>query len=291
MIRVALAASIAFGSALFSHAALADESDAPPPASMDVVQGCVSAHEKARLSSLQEDWAAMREAVSACTSETCPLAIRSDCATWRDDLERVLPTLLVVVERGATGSPVTLELDGQAIELAEPSAPMQTLPGKHRLRFLSPPFAPIEQELSLAKGEKDHVVRVRFGALQGAAAPSTAPAAVSTRSSRPVPWSTIALSGGALAAFATSTALLVSALSKRAEARASCAPVCDTSVRSGIQSRLLLSDLSGGAGLVFAGLAVYTYLERPIVRERVMLAVPGVAFDEHALRLLVQGDF
>jgi hypothetical protein len=185
---------------------------------------------------------------------------------------------------------VTLELDGQAIELAEPSAPIQTLPGKHRLRFLSPPLAPIEQELSLAKGEKDHVVRVRFGAPQGAA-PSTAPAAVPTRSSRPVPWSTIVLSGGALAAFATSTALLVSALSKRAEARASCAPVCDTSVRSAIQSRLLLSDLSGGAGLVFAGLAVYTYLERPIVRERVLLAVPGVAFDEHALRLLVQGDF
>jgi hypothetical protein len=251
------------------------------------VEACVNAHEKARLSIVGEDYAAAQQAVNACAASSCPLALRSDCAAWQSDLERVLPTLLVVIERGASGQPATLVLDGQRIALSEPSVPIQTVPGRHELVIELPPFAPVRQEVTLAKEEKNHLVRVRFAA----DSPPPPPSPPHIQTSRPLPWSTVALSGAAVAAFATSTALLASALSKRADARALCAPVCDESERSEIQSRLLLSDLSAGAGLIFAGLAVYTYWKRPVVSEQVALARPLVAFEPHALSLGLTGAF
>jgi hypothetical protein len=268
-----------------------EPSEAPPAANADEVARCVSAHETAHLSMLGDRWKAARDALALCTDPVCPLAIRGDCLNWRDDLSKLLPTLLVVVERDrASSAPATFELDGQPIELKDENPPIQTEPGAHHLRFTLSPYSPIEQEVTLSKGEQNHLVQVRFSEPEGTAPEPPRPRPMPL-SSRPITWQTITLGGAALAAFATSTTLLVSALTKRSQALDTCAPGCPSSLRKAVESRLLFADITGSAGAILGGFAVYSYVKRPAIRERGLLALPNVALDRHDLQFVFEGNF
>ncbi|HEY3500567.1 MAG TPA: hypothetical protein VGK73_38000, partial [Polyangiaceae bacterium] len=102
----------------------------------DAVASCVETHEAARLSRLGERWLDARAAMNRCADPACPLAIRSDCSAWLEELAAALPTLLVVVERDDDGKePVRLEIDGHALDLPAEIGPIEVLPGPHTLRF------------------------------------------------------------------------------------------------------------------------------------------------------------
>jgi len=88
---------------------------------------------------------------------------------------------------------------------------------------------------------------------------------------RPVPTATIWLAGVALVSFATSGALLTSALSIR-RAADQCADGCPKGQADAIKQQALTADIVGGAGVGAAGLALYSYFTRPGV-----LAVPTTA--------------
>jgi hypothetical protein len=274
----------------------------PTETTTATIEHCVSEHDRARMLRLDEKWMEARAAMGRCSTESCPLAIRSDCRVWLEEVAQAIPTLLIIVERDDDGSrPVLMELDGRPSELAELARPMEVLPGKHRLRFVLDSYAPIESEIVVQKGEKNRLVKVRFARAASSpssmsaapvspssASPSPVPAsplspspvspspplvplvgaagpAVRSESSRPIPLSSYLLAGGALLAATTATALLVSALSMRGDARATCAPVCGSDVRQAIETRLRFADLSGGVGLVLGALSAYTFLSRPVV--------------------------
>jgi hypothetical protein len=142
----------------------------------------------------------------------------------------------------------------------------------------------------LAKGEKNHIERVRFAPPRSDPSPGPAPE-TSGIPTRPVPTSSYWLAAGAVAAFATSTAFLVSGLNEHADAKAICAPTCDHDIHSSIQTRLLLADIAGGAGLVLGGLAVYTYLRRPVVLKEPRPSGPSVSANGEGLSLIWRGQF
>jgi hypothetical protein len=236
--------------------------------STDSVEQCVSAHQSARLLELEERWLPAREAMTRCAAGTCPIAIRTDCAAWLLRLAQTLPTLLVIVERDDDGKqPVRLELDGQSFDLPEQPDPIETVPGPHRLRFTLPPHPPVDVALVLEKGEKNRVVRVRFTTPAVRAPVRSSEPAARQRSfvaQRPVPAITYWLGGSALASLLASGGLLGSALASRADARENCAPGCPAAERESIQARLLAADVLAGAAVVLGGLAVYTYVRRPV---------------------------
>lgn len=241
----------------------------------ETVSRCVAAHESARLARVREQWLEAREAMSLCADDGCPLAIRSDCRAWLDELARLMPTLLIVVERDDDRTQsLDLELDGRPLTLPEPLGPIELLPGTHRLRASLKPFAPIEREIVLEKGAKNQVVRLRFVREKSPAesTPATAAArpplaAAPPRSSRPVPPLAYWFGGGALLALGTSGVLLGSALSSLDSARETCAPGCNASVRDSIDARLLAADIVGSAGIALAGFALVTFINRPTVVE------------------------
>jgi hypothetical protein len=256
------------------------------------VEQCVAEHDRARQLRLGEQWQDARTAMVNCTDERCPLAIAADCRSWLDELAKLMPTLIVVVEGEELGAPhappLHVELDGTSLELKDPPRPIESLPGAHRLRFQLPGQQPVEIGFSLEKGEKNHLVRLRLPASKASGAP--APAA-SPIPKRPVPASTYWLSAAAVVAFASSTAFLVSGLNEHADAREICAPNCDDDIHQSIQARLLLADVSAGAGLVLGGLAVYTYLQRPIVTTKAHASAPALNLNGHGLSLLWGGQF
>lgn len=258
------------------------------------VERCVAEHESARLARVREDWLEAREAMTRCSDDACPLALRSDCRAWLDELTSLLPTLLIVIERDDDRTqPLELELDGQPLRLPEPLGPIELLPGRHRLRATLARHAPIEQEIVLEKGAKNQVVRVRFARTpERALAPPAAPvpAAPKARSSRPVPALSYWLGGGALLAFGTSGVLLGSALSSRSSARETCAPNCSTSTRDSIDGRLLAADVAGAAGLALTGAALFAFITRPVVVEARALQ-PRLALSRGSAELSLAGRF
>jgi hypothetical protein len=246
----------------------APSASAPGPAgelSGPAVAECVAAHDNAALLRLKDDWVDARAAMQRCGNDACPIAIRSDCRAWLDELVAALPTLLVVVERDDDGTrPVRLDLDGRALELPEKLGPIELVPGAHRLRFTLEGYAPLDVDVTLDKGEKNHVVRARFERPR-AVAPVLRPSAPPERRERPVPLASYLYGGGSLLLLATSGALLGAALDSRATARDVCAPACPKDRRESIQRRLLIADLVGVAGIGLGGLAAYSYATRPWV--------------------------
>jgi hypothetical protein len=289
----ALPGAAALCAALISIPSPADEPvEAPPQASTDAVERCVAEHERASMLRLKEKWLEAREQMTACAQEICPLVIRSDCRIWLEELAKMMPTLLVVVESDDAGQQrVRLELDGRPLDLSDPAQPIEVSPGPHRLRIILPPYPPVEREVVLQPGEKNRLVRVRFAQppRPPAAAPEAQPAP--PRASRPIPVPTYLLSGGALVSFATSGVLLASALSSLGNARDECAPACEHEDRESIETRLLMADISAGVGLVLGGLAVYTFATRPVVYDRSSQIAPSISLGRNAAELSLGGRF
>jgi hypothetical protein len=266
--------------------------EASEETSTATIEQCVSQHEAARQLRVQEQWLGARAAMLSCAEERCPLAIVSDCRAWLDELARVLPSLLIVVERPEPKSDnetLTVELDGVRLSLPEVPAPLELLPGSHRLRFQLGGQPAVERSFVLQKGEKNHVEQVRFAALP--AAPPVPPAPPPFVPERPVSAATYWLSAGALAAFAGSTALLVVGVREYHDAQARCAPTCDSSTRTSIESKLVLADVTGGVGVALAGLAVYTYLRRPVVIRGAPSSGPAFAASGNSATLIWRGQF
>lgn len=255
------------------------------------VEQCVAQHDSARQLRLAEQWHAARAAMGNCSDERCPLAIAADCRAWLDELSRLMPTLIIVVEGEAVAtrlSALRVEVDGARVELEDPPSPIELLPGAHRLHVELPGEPAVEIKFSLEKGEKNHIERVRFAAPPAPQSPTPANRRIATR---PVPAATYWLSAGALAAFGTSTAFLVSGLNEHADAQGICAPNCDSRIRTSIEARLLVADIAGIAGLVFGGLAVYTYLRRPVVFTEQRTAIPAVTANGEGVSLTWRGQF
>jgi len=271
------------GSVCFAQGA----AEASKETSRAEVEQCVAQHDSARQLRLSEEWQGARAAMVSCADERCPLAIAADCRAWLDELAKLMPTLIVVVEAedlAAPHSALRVELDGASVELSDPPTPIELLPGAHLLRVGLPGEQSVTLRFSLGKGEKNHIERVRF------VQPYRAPRA-SGVPTRPVPASTYFLSAAAVAMFATSTAFLVSGLNEHADAREICAPTCDHSIGTSIQARLLVADITGGAGLVLGGLAVYTYLRRPVVLTEAPPSGPAVTANGQGISLSWRGRF
>lgn len=268
----------------------------PPPAapgelSVPAVAECVAAHDSAGFLRLKERWLDARAAIQRCVDPACPIAIRSDCRTWREEIAATMPTLLVVVERDDDGRhPVRLELDGRTLDLPEKLGPIEVLPGTHRLRFTLEGYPPVDVRVALAKGEKNHVVHARFERPKPAAPPPPSTSAPRRRLTRPVPLATYLYGAGSLLSLGTSAALFGLALDSRANAREACAPDCPRERRKSIDRRLLIVDIVGGAGLVLGGLALHSYVRRPWVLQSTRAELDVVVAVDRA-SVVVGGSF
>jgi hypothetical protein len=266
--------------------------DEPPPdqLSSDAIATCVAEHEAARIARLEERWLDSRAAMQRCAKDTCPVAIRSDCESWLNDLTAAWPSIVIVVERNDGGSgPVQVELDGDPLTPSELANPIEVVPGKHSIRFSVESAAPVFHEVVVELGQKNRIVRARVG--NRPALEPLLPAAPSTEPSRPIPMSTYLLGAGAVVAFAASGTLLASALSERSDARNTCAPDCEPDVRQSIETQLLFADLGAGLGLLLGGLSLYTYLDRPVEQRAETPPKPSTFIGLRNSKLVLGGSF
>jgi len=278
---------LAFGTAtLRGHAEPArpePESNATPLT--ESLQLCVQEHERGRVYKAELKLFDSRDALVRCAAQDCPLAVRADCQNWLSEVEALIPTVLVVFEGDAAHARerARIFVDGRLLEQGA-DRPIELAPGRHRLRFELAPHTPVEQEVELAPGDKNRVVRARFSiptpSVPRAETPALPTVRPIVRQSRPVPAVTYVLGATALVSATAAGVLLGSALIEHKRANEDCAPFCSQRVAESLDQRLLYADLTGLTALVFGGLATYSYLTRPIEtqvvgQQRVSFSVDG----------------
>lgn len=226
-------------------------------------QECLTAHEAAQHLRTEGKLRAARESLLICSAEACPSLVKLDCTQWLPEVERDLPTIIVRAKdyAGADVAAARVELDGALVAKSLDGKPIAVDPGTHTVKVVG--AVAIEQQVVIAAGEKNRIVEVTFPNDK----PPPAPAARS-----PLPW---ILGGVGVVGIAGFAALGLSARSRLNELRDTCAPNCDPGERRGIQTRLVLADVSLAIGVVSLSVATYLFL-KPTPTTRVALT-PGLA--------------
>lgn len=244
-------ATVGLAAASLSRPSLADE---PEKAR------CAAAYEHAQELQRTDALTAARKQLVIC-SETCPGRLRRDCLTWIDDVDALMPTI-VLHPRDSEGRPVEqarVTLDGELLtETIDPNAPLSVDPGTHVLRFERPDLVPAEVRFTVHGAERGREVAITLWRRPPPAA--TPPARTATRpdSSGSHRVSAYVFGIAGLVAIAAGGGLVLAGDVSRSHLRSTCGPHCD---QSDADTVVALWRFGGGAmALGAASLAIGTYL-------------------------------
>jgi hypothetical protein len=235
------------------------------PARADVKADCLAAYEKAQVERKAARLTSAREQLLVCAQDACPAVVKKDCAPWLAEAEQAVPTVVLAAKDGkgkdlvdvkvfVDGFLLTTSLDGSARPLD---------PGNHVLRFESGSEV-AEETVVLREGEKRRVVTVTIGAAQEVEAPVGQPP-VTEPPPEPAPsgGSKIpAIGVGALGVVAIGAGVFIGlgAKSDADDLRSTCAPNSEQGKIDDVETKLLLSDIALGVGVVAVAAAVVLWI-------------------------------
>jgi hypothetical protein len=223
---------------------------------------------EAKLGRIASAWLAYRQAHRLAQSQgkTQHEALAREQA---DKLEPEVPHLVVTIDR-ASGADVSVMLDGAVLGRDMWSVPIPLDPGEHRIERRGGQAEPWTKTITLARGER---LTVDVPTSPGAnPMPAAAPPAQNTEP-KPVPppvesqrgassqrtWGFV-VGGAGLAAFATGTALLVSARVKYDGAEDDCPPIgCNDDgfeTREAARTQAFIGMGVGAAGIALTGVGL-----------------------------------
>ena len=272
--------------------ALAETSGADPQATLAAtVRTCTSHRDQGQTLKVDGHWLEAREVLQGCAQESCPIAIRSECRGWIEQLSSALPSVVFIVEGTvAGGSPPKVFVDKSTLtdQAYATEVPIELEPGEHEFRIELEGYPMKSLTLTLEQGQQHRLVRVRMGAgdtptnppatSAQIASPKSAPAAKAANlppqakqdwdsTSKPaheVPWLSYGLGLGAIVGVASATGLYVVALTDLGDAREQCAPGCSHARRKNIERLLLIGDAAGAVSLLAGAAAFYLFPSRQL---------------------------
>jgi hypothetical protein len=153
-------------------ALLASEASATEPTKGQ----CIAANEGAQDLRASGKLLEARAQLAVCVAETCPGAVRQDCAARLADVDKALPTLVVVAKDSAGNDlgDVRATLDGKPLADVLNGTAIPLDPGEHHLTLEAPGLPRTEKTLVLHEGEKARREVVTFAAAPSeTTAPST----------------------------------------------------------------------------------------------------------------------
>jgi hypothetical protein len=220
---------------------------------------CAGAYEQTQLLRQNGKLVEAREAARACARTTCPEVARKDCVAWGEQLGAEVPSVIVIARDEATGDEggVRVQVDGVSRPEASGGRAFELDPGAHVFRVERAGDEPLEQTITLVRGERDRALRFL---LRSVAPPPPAPAAPPERVVRRGSLLPAAIVGAAsVATLGVSAWLGLTGRSELSNLRVTCAPVCTDAQVDPVRRRLLASDITLGAGIVGAGITIYLF--------------------------------
>ena len=235
------------------------------------VQACIDAHLAAQGDRDDGRLREAREKFLICAAETCPTAIRVDCADALAQVQRDLPTV-VFGAKDAAGAELhgIVVREGTTVLWGGPGAsavPMN--PGIHRLEATLPGGQRASVDAVVRTGDRNLPVIFSFAQAPAAQAPAPPSAPTSDRaaSRRPVPALSWVFGGTAVAGLGLFAGFGLAGRSTESGFDG-CKPNCAQSDYDSMKRSYLVADIGLLVGLVSAGVATYFYATRPEVHTR-----------------------
>ncbi len=105
-----------------------------------------------------------RKQAVACSAPICHANVTTQCAKWLREIDDLIPTVTFTAEDGAGRNvkAVRVMLDGEMVIDQLDGKPMSVEPGEHAVRFEMADAAPVEQSVTIEKGEKMRKISASF---------------------------------------------------------------------------------------------------------------------------------
>jgi hypothetical protein len=224
---------------------------------------CVAASDEGQALRLDGKLVEARARFMACADAACPPIVRTACADWLTEVDKVVPSVVLSV-RDPSGQDIVdarVELDGQPLPEALQGRAVFIDPGPHTMRFSAPRMEPVTNPVVIREGEQRRSIDV---VLETAAAapplPSRGPApsapSATPRSSPTAAW------GFAIGAGLAWTAFGIFAVDGHVEYEdaKSCSMRCPANAYSPINTKFDVADVSLGLAVALTGVATVLFL-------------------------------
>lgn len=233
----------------------------PAPAHAVTKKECAAAYEETQALQRDGKLAEARSKALFCSQDACPAVVKTDCSKWLGEIEASLPTVVFSVTGpdGQETASAQVLMDGRTLASRSDGKAVAADPGEHRFRFELAGSPPIERTLVLREGEKLRKIDVSFQAAAGQPTGKETPekAAPQGPGAPVVPILVGALGVAAIGVGATFGAL---GLTEKGDLEKTCAPDCTADRVDGVRTKLLVADVTAGAGIAALGTALIVYL-------------------------------
>jgi hypothetical protein len=237
----------------------------PAHAGSEDMKACAAAAEKGQRLRNDGKLKEAREQLVICARNVCPGVIRKDCEPLLNELDSRVPTVVIAAKDAAgndvidvrvtiDGTVVASKLDGKAITID---------PGAHTIRYEHDGSVAIDANVLVHDGEKDHVLNVVFEPIAAKKEDGT-PVPVEKEKEKPQqpeksgpPIGGFVLGGVGVVAVGSFVFFDLSAKSSADDLRTTCAPRCAQSDVDSINTKIIVADVSLGAGVVALGVATW----------------------------------
>jgi hypothetical protein len=235
----------------------------------DRKRACVNQHAQAQVLQKESKLLEARQALIACSQEECPVAVRSDCAVWLNQVTSGIPSLVIRATVGGVDTQeVRVLVDGELLRPVLDGRAIELNPGLHSLRCEAVGEKPQQQQVLLAQGERNRFVAVAFRPPQPAQPSVTTPMSATEpprKTYRPIPVLDYVLGGLVVVSAGSFAGFGLWGLDQRKDLQNSCQPTCKESQIHPIRTKFLIADISlavAAAALIATG---YVYVTRPEV--------------------------
>ena len=251
---------------------------------------------------------AAREKFIVCAAKACPGAVSKQCSQWLVETEKDMPTMTfrALDDQGKETVDVKVLVDGGKVSDTIDAHALALDPGEHKVRFERADGRAIEEKVLLRPGEKNRLIELTFQVKT--VAPVETPKVVAPSGPSPEPdrgfhvpllgW--VGLGVGVAGGIMTA-AFAISANSDESDLRSTCAPSCDSSKKSSIDTKVLLANVGLGIGIVGLGVAVVTTVlantgtssDKPVAKSSAAhpATKTSLAFDAGPGTVMLRGSF
>ncbi len=218
---------------------------------------CLAAYEQGQRLRLKHALLEARAELLLCARAPCPESFRPECLQWFDQVQELVPSVIIQVEGDVAATDVRVSIDGVLVASRLDGTPLEVDPGEHLFRFEPAGRAPSERRVLINVGQKARLITTVAGpAAERSPAPPSDRAASSSRSPSLVPWLFAGVGGLALGSFAYFGA---TGLSQRDEL-GRCTPYCEQADIDNTRRRFLVADASLAVSVLSFGVALYSWL-------------------------------
>lgn len=222
-----------------------------------------------------------REKFLACAAQSCPPIIKTDCADWLSDVIARTPSV-VIRARGPDGRDVTdvrVSMDGKPLTGSLDGKAVSIDPGQHAFRFERDGSPALQEAVLIREGEQRRMLEVSFQP-DGSASSSPRRLGEKPGPEGRIPPVALAVAGVGLAGVAGFAVFGLIAKSDVNEMRETCAPGCAPSDVDAARTKMILANVSLGAGVLALGAATWLTLSsssrgRPSSAVLLLSPVPG----------------